>query len=214
MLAGLPVKDVDTARDAADRLRARGAGRVVVTLGGQGALARDDGPAALHFPAFPVSAVDTTAAGDAFNGALAVGLAAGGSLEQAIPLAGAAAALACTRRGAQIAARPATKSRTSSARSRGESPSPRRGEGRVRGGFPRRDWPSPAVALSPRGREEGALLREAGAERGDVGEGFLDARAGSGPGPRRARPRRPRARRARPRPWTRSARSGARPRRP
>jgi ribokinase len=101
MLAGVPVKDVDSAREAADRLRARGAGRVVVTLGGEGALACDEGPAALHFPAFPVAAIDTTAAGDAFNGALAVGLAAGGSLEQAIPLAGAAAALTCTKRGAQ-----------------------------------------------------------------------------------------------------------------
>ena len=49
------------------------------------------------------SAVDTTAAGDAFNGALAVGLAAGGSLEQAIPLANAAGALTCTRPGAQNA---------------------------------------------------------------------------------------------------------------
>jgi len=59
------------------------------------------GAGAAHFPAFPVKAVDTTAAGDAFNGALAVGLAAGGTLEQAIPLANAAAALACTKRGAQ-----------------------------------------------------------------------------------------------------------------
>ena len=56
---------------------------------------------ALHFPAFPITPVDTTAAGDAFNGALAVGLAAGGDLEQAVPLASAAAALACTKRGAQ-----------------------------------------------------------------------------------------------------------------
>ena len=48
-----------------------------------------------------MTAVDTTAAGDAFNGALASGLAAGGSLEQALPLANAAAALTCTRPGAQ-----------------------------------------------------------------------------------------------------------------
>jgi ribokinase len=59
------------------------------------------GAEATHCPAFPVTAVDTTAAGDAFNGALAVGLAAGGSLDQAIPLASAAAALTRTRRGAQ-----------------------------------------------------------------------------------------------------------------
>jgi ribokinase len=73
---------------------------VLVTLGDRGVLACE-GESMVHFPAFPVEAVDTTAAGDAFNGALAVGLAAGGSLEQAIPLANAAAALACTKRGAQ-----------------------------------------------------------------------------------------------------------------
>jgi ribokinase len=99
-LSGLSVTDLDSARDAAVRLVARGAGRVLVTLGADGVLALD-GPRALHFPAFPVTPVDTTAAGDAFNGALAVGLAAGGKLDQAIPLASAAAALACTRRGAQ-----------------------------------------------------------------------------------------------------------------
>ena len=69
-------------------------------MGEQGVLACD-GESAIHFPSFPVDAVDSTAAGDAFSGALAVGLAAGGSLEQAIPLANAAAALACTKRGAQ-----------------------------------------------------------------------------------------------------------------
>jgi ribokinase len=82
------------------RLLARGAGHVIITLGAQGALACDP-TSTLHFPAFPVTVVDTTAAGDAFNGALAVGLAAGGSLDQAVPLAAAAAALTCTKRGAQ-----------------------------------------------------------------------------------------------------------------
>jgi ribokinase len=99
-LAGTPAAGPDAASEAARRLCARGAGQVVVTLGAQGALACD-GTQALHFPAFPVTVVDTTGAGDAFNGGLATGLAAGGSLEQAIPLAGAAAALACTRPGAQ-----------------------------------------------------------------------------------------------------------------
>lgn len=99
-LADLEVGDPESARQAARRLCARGARAVVVTLGEQGALVCD-GSTAAHFPAFPVKAVDTTAAGDAFTGALAVGLAAGGTLEQAIPLANAAAALTCTRRGAQ-----------------------------------------------------------------------------------------------------------------
>src|SRR5262249_54304225 len=99
-LSGVSVHDVETAREAGGRRVARGARRVIVTLGGQGALACDEN-AVLHFPAFPVEVVDTTAAGDAFNGALAVGIAAGGNLEQAIPLAAAAAALTCTKRGAQ-----------------------------------------------------------------------------------------------------------------
>lgn len=100
MLSGLEARDLASAREAAERLVARGVGRVVVTLGENGALVCD-GAEALHFPAFPVQAIDTTAAGDAFNGALAVGLAADGTIEQAIPLAAAAAALTCTKRGAQ-----------------------------------------------------------------------------------------------------------------
>jgi ribokinase len=99
-LTEISVKDPETAALAAQHLLARGARRVIVTLGRQGVLFCD-GRSALHFPAFPVEAVDTTGAGDAFNGALAAGLAAGGGWEQAIPLANAAAALACTKRGAQ-----------------------------------------------------------------------------------------------------------------
>jgi len=99
-LTGLAVDSLESAREAAGRLLASGAGAVLVTLGEGGVLACQ-GDTAIHFPAFSVEAVDTTAAGDAFNGALALGLAAGGTLEQAIPLASAAAALACTKRGAQ-----------------------------------------------------------------------------------------------------------------
>jgi ribokinase len=100
LLAGIPVDGPASATRAAQRLLSRGAKRVIVTLGAQGAL-DCDGRAAMHYPAFPVKAVDTTGAGDAFNGALAVGLAAGGSWQEALPLANAAAALACAKRGAQ-----------------------------------------------------------------------------------------------------------------
>ncbi len=101
-LTGIEVTDLDSGRRAAARLCERGVGTVIITLGEEGALVCD-GTTAVHFEAFPVEAIDTTGAGDAFNGALAVGLSAGGSLEQVIPLASAAAALTCTRRGAQDA---------------------------------------------------------------------------------------------------------------
>jgi len=101
-LTGIEVSDLDSGRRAATRLCERGVGTVIITLGEEGALVFD-GTSAVHFEAFPVDVVDTTGAGDAFNGALAVGLSAGGSLEQVIPLASAAAALTCTRRGAQDA---------------------------------------------------------------------------------------------------------------
>ncbi|MGH7412802.1 MAG: ribokinase, partial [Candidatus Rokuibacteriota bacterium] len=76
-LTGIEVRDLDSGRQAAARLVERGAGTVIITLGEQGALVCDGG-SVLHYEAFPVEAVDTTGAGDAFNGALAVGLAAGG----------------------------------------------------------------------------------------------------------------------------------------
>lgn len=85
---------------AAALLRTRGAGSVVVTLGGDGA-AVADGDGATHLPAFPVRAVDTTAAGDTCCGALATGLAAGLPLRAALRRAMAAAAVCVTRPGAQ-----------------------------------------------------------------------------------------------------------------
>jgi ribokinase len=101
-LAGLAVSDVATAGAAAAAIRARGAGHALVTLGAAGVLA--DGPQGpLHVPAPRVTAVDTTGAGDAFNGALAVALAERRPLAAALAFANAAAALACTKRGAQPA---------------------------------------------------------------------------------------------------------------
>lgn len=102
LLSGQAVDDPESARAAAERLLARGVETVVVTLGSAGALACGE-TSAVHFPAFPITAVDATGAGDAFNAGLAVGLAAGGTLDQAMPLANAAAALACTKTGAQDA---------------------------------------------------------------------------------------------------------------
>jgi len=83
----------------AQALRARGAGGVIVKWGERGAVLV--GERIHHWPAHRVRAVDTTAAGDAFNGALAVGLADGHSIEDAGRMASAAAALSVTRQGAQ-----------------------------------------------------------------------------------------------------------------
>lgn len=76
---------------------------VVVTLGSRGALVVE-GDGIARFPAFRVQAVDTTAAGDTFCGALAARLAAGDDLADAVPFASAAAALAVQRPGASASA--------------------------------------------------------------------------------------------------------------
>jgi len=76
---------------------------VIVTLGARGCCARVDGDGkdVLLQPAFPVDAVDTTAAGDTFCGVLVAALGRGAALAQALREASAASALACTRPGAQ-----------------------------------------------------------------------------------------------------------------
>lgn len=83
----------------ADHLLSRGVGAVVVTLGARG-VSIVDSAGERHVPAHRVTAVDTTAAGDAFCGALAARLAAGDDLDAAVRFAAAAGALATTREGA------------------------------------------------------------------------------------------------------------------
>jgi ribokinase len=83
-------------------LIARGAGSVVMTCGAAGCEVLSDGKRQ-RVPGFHVEAVDTTGAGDCFNGALAVALARGFAMIEAVRYANAAAALAVTRFGAQIA---------------------------------------------------------------------------------------------------------------
>jgi ribokinase len=102
LLADMAVTDVDTARRAGERLLAQGCRTVIVTLGGQGALLVRPGEVR-HFPPFPVAPIDTTAAGDAFNGVLAAALLEGRGLDEAIVRANAAGALCVTKRGAQEA---------------------------------------------------------------------------------------------------------------
>lgn len=101
MLSGLPADTPAEAALAGQALRARGVARVAVTLGARGAVAVDvDG--ARHHAAPVVQAVDTTAAGDTFLGALAVALGSGGnSFDAAVSLGIRAAALCVTQPGAQ-----------------------------------------------------------------------------------------------------------------
>ncbi|HLW79789.1 MAG TPA: ribokinase [Terriglobia bacterium] len=105
ILAGLPPGRVDVphAMAIAHSLRERGAGTVVVKLGDQGCVLAADG-AARHLPVRQVEAVDTTAAGDVFNGALAVALSEGMDLASACGFANRAAAVSVTRMGTQVAA--------------------------------------------------------------------------------------------------------------
>jgi ribokinase len=99
-LSGISVSSVRTAQCAAEVLLERGVANVLVTMGARGCLLVNGGAPKL-FPSYTVKAVDTTAAGDAFNGALAYSLASGSTLVEAIPFANAVAAFSVTRMGAQ-----------------------------------------------------------------------------------------------------------------
>ena len=99
-LVGFSVTGPDSAARAAAALLDRGVGTAVVKLGAQGAYFADRDSQGTVLP-FSVDAVDSVAAGDAFNGALAVSLAEGKTLEEAVTVASAAGALAVTRTGAQ-----------------------------------------------------------------------------------------------------------------
>ncbi len=99
LITGIEVSGVDAAYGAARALRDLGAGSSIVTLGGDGAVwSTPDGDG--HTPAFPVTPIDTVAAGDAFCGVLAASLAAGLDWEDGVRRASAAGALATTVGGA------------------------------------------------------------------------------------------------------------------
>lgn len=102
-LSGILITDLASAGKAAQRLVARGAQTVMITLGNEGVLILHQDEI-IHIPAIKVTAVDTTAAGDVFNGALAVCLAEGKTVVEAAKFACRAAAISVTRMGAQSSA--------------------------------------------------------------------------------------------------------------
>jgi ribokinase len=100
ILSGIKVSDIESAKQAADIISAKGVDIVVITLGSQGALIKEY--ADYHFvEALKVDALDTTAAGDTFCGAVCVGLSEGRSILDSVKLAARAAAITVTRMGAQ-----------------------------------------------------------------------------------------------------------------
>lgn len=86
---------------AARTLAAKGPRNVVLKLSSKGAYLLEEGKPGIMIPAFQVTQIDSTAAGDSFNGAFAVALSEGRSAPEAVRFASAAAAISVTRRGAQ-----------------------------------------------------------------------------------------------------------------
>lgn len=102
ILSGIKVTDWESARKAADIISAKGVDIVVVTLGAKGALIKEMNDY-YEVPASKVKAIDTTAAGDTFCGALCVALSEGESVLDAVRFANKCASITVTRMGAQSA---------------------------------------------------------------------------------------------------------------
>jgi ribokinase len=101
LMTGVKVTDEKTALTAAEELKKLGPKNIIITMGELGALLVEDGKAPQMVSSYKVKAIDTTAAGDAFCGALAAAFAAGETLANAVKFGCAAGALATTKMGAE-----------------------------------------------------------------------------------------------------------------
>jgi ribokinase len=102
-LTGIPVVSQDNAPDAAELLKSMGIGTVIITLGINGSYVSSEDYLGI-VPAYKVSAIDATAAGDVYCGTLATALMEDRSLQDAVRFSSAAAALCVTKLGAQPSA--------------------------------------------------------------------------------------------------------------
>ena len=103
IITGVKITDIPSAEKAAEIIMKRGVKNVIITLGEVGAYIKSENFTGL-IPGIKVIPVDTTAAGDVFNGALAVALSEGKALNEAVVFANKAASISVTRMGAQASA--------------------------------------------------------------------------------------------------------------
>lgn len=103
MITGIKINDLESAKEVASQICKAGVENVIITLGAKGAYVHNSTTQEL-VPSLNVEAVDTTAAGDVFNGALTVAISEGRELVEAVKFANKAAAISVTRVGAQSSA--------------------------------------------------------------------------------------------------------------
>ena len=103
ILTGISVYDLSSAENAASALQQKGVKNVIITMGPAGAYVKSESFTGM-VPGAKVKAVDTTAAGDVFNGAIAVAISEGKDLKEAVEFANKAASISVTRMGAQASA--------------------------------------------------------------------------------------------------------------
>ena len=102
-ITGMTITDIPSVERASALLQERGVKNVIITLGQTGAFVKSENYTGL-IPGVKVNPVDTTAAGDVFNGALAVAISEGNALNDAVIFANKAASISVTRMGAQASA--------------------------------------------------------------------------------------------------------------